>query len=74
MSRELSWDDLMRLRSKRRDLLKASLLLRSRFRGCSRSLENSLRLAKLAIEGFITYFEVIRYCGVMRELRMRLEK
>ncbi len=74
LSRELSWDDLVRLRDRRRDLLKASLLLRSRFRRCSRGLDDSLRLAKLAFEGFMTYFEVIRSCGVVRELRMRLER
>ncbi len=71
MGRELSWDDLRRFWRLRRDLLKASLTMRGRHRKTSRRVEDSLRLAALARDGFNTYLEVVKACGTERVLRLR---
>jgi len=69
--RELSWDEIRGFWRLRRELLKASLALRVERRRTSRRIEDSLRLAALAREGFRTYLEVVRVCGRERELRLR---
>ncbi len=71
MSRELCWDSLKRFWRLRRELLKASLTLRGKHRRTSRGLEDSLRLAALAREGFNTYLEVVEVCRVERVLRLK---
>ena len=67
----MSWDDLRRLWRLRRELLKASLTIRGERRKTSRRVEDSLRLAALAKDGFSTYLEVIKACGTERVLRLR---
>lgn len=71
MSRELRWDSLKRFWRLRRELLKASLNLRGKYRKTSRRLEDSLRLTALAREGFDTYLEVVEVCGTRRVLRLK---
>ncbi len=68
--RELKWDIIEKLWSNRRDVLKLVLHIRGRYRTTSRSIADSIRLAKLAYTQFSRYFEVIRNCK-RRELVMK---
>ncbi len=71
MGRELGWEELKSLWRWRRELLKASLTARPRFRRSRRSLGDAAKLAQLAREGFEAMFEVVELRGRERVLRMR---
>ncbi len=71
LRRVLGWDELRGFWRLRRELLKESLRIRERCRRVSRSVEDSLKLALLAREGFKKRLEVVEFCGSVRVLRMR---
>jgi len=54
-----------------REIFKIIYSTRGRFRTTRRSIEDSLRLARLARELVNAYVEVVEWCGERRVLKLR---